>query len=147
MPCYQHMKTQPPPKEHWSWKNSRSGSPLYQTQMLGFHKEDITAGGVQISLGLISGEYVFLQIHTDTDLHWKDSRSLKQKVLIVRKSKNSCSDIERFLCLQHYIMPFCHYTTPGISFIPSGEKPQYELSQIEDYTFSRIYTVYSSMWM
>lgn len=32
-----------------------------------FYKEDITAGGVHVSLGLISGEYVLFQIHVETE--------------------------------------------------------------------------------
>ncbi len=74
-----------------------------------FYKEDITARGVHISLGLISGEYVLLQKHVETV---KIRRAFKLKVVIVRKSKNYCTDIELFL--HNYIMPFCHYPTPRI---------------------------------
>lgn len=101
------MKTQPPHQhvldECKKWVTSMPNSNVR------FYKEDIIAGGVHISLGLISGEYVLLQKHVETV---KIRRAFNLKVVIVRKSKNSCTDIELFL--HNYIMPFCHYTTPGI---------------------------------
>lgn len=142
-PCYQHMKTQPPHQhvldECKKWVTSMPNSNVR------FYKEDIIAGGVHISLGLISGEYVLLQKHVETV---KIRRAFNLKVVIVRKSKNSCTDIELFL--HNYIMPFCHYTTPRIFFFffyilkKSHSMKKHEL-RYKMILFQRY--VYSSMWM
>lgn len=60
------LSTQPPHQEHVlnefkKWVTSMPNSNVR------FSKEDIIAGGVQISQGLISGEYVLLQIHVKAE--------------------------------------------------------------------------------
>ncbi len=81
-PCYQHMKTQQPHQhvlnECKKWVTSMPNSNVR------FYKEDVTVGGVHITLELISGEYVLLQKHVETV---KIRRAFKWNV-IVRKSKN-----------------------------------------------------------
>lgn len=64
VPCYQHMKTQPP--HHHVFDECKKWVTSMPNSNVRFYKEDVTAGGVHISLELISGEYVLLQKHVET---------------------------------------------------------------------------------